>query len=242
MDKPLLNPLTWLFSAALFLTLTFKAANVHHLIWLLSSLVITAIIAQLSFSSIVRRVKPFLFFLPVMLATYLPLAVILSGTGIVEQLRLLTMPLLRIFLMLSAMAILLELTSATAVLDAVRTIWFKAGRKWRWVEYAFQMLYLVFRFFPMFKDEFSTRQSLDKALCFNDTSGRFFTIFTFAHHVPAVVSNIFHRADNLGMAMTIRGFGATVPRGVAKQMSFGFSDLAAVGVCILFVFGFSTLA
>ena len=237
-----LNPLTLFFSAILFLILTFKAETSLHLIWLATSLGLMTAFTQLPIRVIARRVKPFLYFMPVMLILYLPLAVVLSGTGIEEQLRLLALPISRIFLMLSAMTIFLEFTSTAAVLDVVRTIWFKAEGKWRWVENSFQMLYLVFRFFPMFRDEFSTRQTLDKALCFNDTSGRFFNIFTLAHHLPAVVSNIFHRAENLGMSMTIRGFGTKVPRGVAQPRSFGFSDLAAAGICILFILGFRSLA
>jgi len=242
MEATRLNPLTWLFAAILFLILTFKATTPLHLIWLASCLGLTAVFNQLSIKSILRRVKPFILFLPVMLVFYLPLAVILSGSGIVDQLRLLVLPLLRIFLMLIAMAVFLGLTSAAAVLDSVRTIWRATGRKWLWVEYAFQMLYLVFRFFPMFRDEFSTRRAMDKALSLNDASGRFAAITRLAQYLPAVVSNIFHRAENLGLAMTVRRFGSTVPRGVALPRYFGLADLATAGVCLLVVLGFSSLA
>lgn len=224
------------------LVLIFSASSPEHFIWLAFSMGLIALINRLSFSTIIHRIKPFIFYLPVMVVLYLLLSILLTGTGVIIQLKVLIMPVLRMIFILLSMAVFLELVSASEVLDSVRTLWRVTGRKWRWVEFAFQMLYLVFRFFPLFRDEFNTRREMEQALSFHYETGKFSNITRLARYLPAIVSNIFHRAENLGLAMTIRRFGETVPRGIALPRYFGLVDMIAMGVIILAFLGYNSLA
>lgn len=235
-SKSDINPIVYLAYIFIFIVLVFQIEIWKQAIWLFSFLVIVLYKHRKLLQSIFKRVRPFLFFLPVMVLLYMLFSVILveSASWRMEIFYTALVSGGKLLIMVIAMSVFLELIDPSDLMDAFRFFWLKTGLKWRWVEDFFQLIYLTLRFFPTFQEEVNNNRNFKKALGLPEPAGKIEMIKQTALYLPNLISNSMHRATNLGFAMEVRGYGKVIPRGIAKSYSLRFIDFVAF--IVLFVF------
>ena len=219
-----LNPLTWVILLITYFVLAFKTVILQQYVWLLIILLVPAFLMNVSFRSIVRRVRHILLFLPILFIFYVGLSLILSENTFAGTIQAISISTARILLIIFSMALFLELTHSMTILDSLRTLWWRAGIQSRRMEDFFQLLYLTFRFFPILREEVQTVSSLEKAFGLPPVQRRFKQIKQIASYLPGFVVDCLQRADHLAMAMEIRGYGRVLPRGIANPIRFHSAD------------------
>ena len=144
--------------------------------------------------------------------------------------------------MVFCMTLFLEINDAMMILDALRTLWRKTGISSRKIEDFFLLLYLTFRFYPLLREEVRTISSLGKALGLPSDQGKIKQVKRTASYLPGMIMNCLHRADNLALAMEIRGYGRFLPRGLVNPIGFFWRDAVVLVLALLMVSGLIILA
>ncbi|MFQ6674267.1 MAG: energy-coupling factor transporter transmembrane component T [Fidelibacterota bacterium] len=237
-----LNPLTWLAVLVTYLAAVFLSESRGQFAWLAGILGTGLLLERRAIASVVARVRPFVYFLPIMFGFYMAMTHLLTGDPMFAVISSVSVSALRIFIMIVTMSVFLEFTPSVSILDAIRTLWRRTGIRWRRAEDAFQLLYLTFRFFPMLKEEVEGMANVDEALGIPPARRKFDMIKRTVVYLPGLVANCLHRAENLGLAMDTRGYGRVLPRGVASPWHFCPSDAFVFALLVLFLAGFASLA
>lgn len=233
-----MNPITVLAVWVGYLVLIFHSTTPLSFVWLAGGLGIMFFISKGSWRFVLVRLRPYLVFLPVLMAGYLLFTFLLTSESLLDTLVNAVQPGLRIFLLMGATAFFLELTSSPDLLDALRTLWYRSRLRWRPMDDFFLLIYIAFRFFPMLKEEVTGFLDADRALGLSGRSGKIAQVRRWTVSLPGVIASCLSRADHLGMSMEIRGYGRVLPRGIASPFSFSLKDLYVMAALILYTAGF----
>lgn len=236
------NPITLLILWIAYLVLVFRAASPLSFLWLAGGLAVLPLSKKGSWRPVLVRMLPYLVFLPILIAGYLILTLLLTSDPVVETLLAAVPSGLRVFLLMAATAVFIEWTSSGDLLDALRTLWYRSRIRWRHMDDFFLLIYIALRFFPILKEEITGFMDADRALGLPERRGKLAQVRRWTVSLPGVIASCLNRADNLGMAMEIRGYGRILPRGIASPFSFSHADLYVLSGLVLFIAGFVFLA
>lgn len=230
---PRVNPLTVLVLWVAYLILVFQVGSVLSFLWLAGGLAGVLVFQSGSWRPVLGRMRPFLIFLPILFAAYVILTLILTPESPAGAVRSAIPSALRVLLFMAAAAVFLELTSSSDLLDALRTLWSRSRLRWRPVDDLFLLIYIALRFFPMLKEEVTAFVNADRTLGIPPPSGKIKKVRRWTANLPGLIASCLARADNLGVAMEVRGYGQVLPRGIASPFSFAIRDvfvLAGMGL------------
>ena len=237
-----LNPLTWLILLILYLVILFQSGLISHCIGLTIFLFILSIIMKVSLKKMVWRSRHILLFIPILFLFYITISIFFFNITFHDIFLTVSISAFRIILMVFCMTLFLEINDAMMILDALRTLWRKTGISSRKIEDFFLLLYLTFRFYPLLREEVRTISSLGKALGLPSDQGKIKQVKRTASYLPGMIMNCLHRADNLALAMEIRGYGRFLPRGLVNPIGFFWRDAVVLVLALLMVSGLIILA
>ncbi len=172
-----------------------------------------------------RRLKPYLFFLPVMIILYTGFSLLLTADNLVTIVNQGLFAFIKLVLMITIMNIYFLRSSDGEILCALRSLWRKTGLSWRFMEDLFLYLELTLRFFPTFQHDWEQLRESRQALGLNHSGKRLGTIKQAATDLPSLLLRNLSRADEIAHSVVMRGYGQTIPRGVAHPVVYTIVDL-----------------
>lgn len=239
-DRP--NPITLALFLVVYLMLVFSAKVGNQFFLLILTAIALMLVLKIDARAVFSRIRPFILYVPVMLAIYIGSSLLLTTDAFSEVAEVALLSGIRIVLMVTVTAAVVEAVSSRRLLDAIRSTCRRTLLRGRLVEDGFQLLYLTFRFYPMLKEEVVAITNLETYMGLPSRDGRIGRVKRIATHLPSLISNCLHRAENLGIAMQSRRYGTVLPRGIADPVGFGISDLFSLFLIVLLVRGYSLLA
>ena len=240
LDRP--NPITLTLFLIVYLMLVFSVEAVNQFFLLVLTATALMSVVRIDVRSLYLRIRPLILYVPVMLVIYTGSSLLLTSDSPAEVAEAAFLSGIRIFLMVVVTATVIEAVSSIRLLDALRTICRRTALRGRVVEDTFQLMNLTFRFYPMLKEEVVAITNLETYMGLSSDNGRISRVKRMATHLPSLISNCLHRAENLGIAMESRRYGTVLPRGIANPVGFGMSDLLYLLLTALLVQGHFSLA
>ena len=137
----------------------------------------------------------------------------------------------RLILMVATMIYFFELTPNKDIVILARSIWVKFNLQWKWVENFFLFLSMTLRFYPTFQSNWNSVRNTHKTLGLESNLSNFGKIKRTAKELPALLIHELKRANDISLAMKLRGYGKQFPRGVTYPVPFNWNH----GVAILLI-------
>ena len=185
--------------------------------------------------AVFSRIKPFILYFPFMLILYLAVSFLFTDATIYQAMFEVGFAFLRIVLMISIMSLYFESVGSPNFLLAFRSLWFQTGLKSNWMENFFLFLDMTLRFYPSLQRDWITASQSRESLGFNQNKNRWGKIKQAAQDLPVLLVINLRRSQDIAVAMQLRGFGKSLPRGVYYATSFTtWHLLQFAGVVICF--------
>jgi energy-coupling factor transport system permease protein len=218
------NPLVRLWFFLWLVLAIFLAQTVFA--WGVNIAIFTALLIQQRrrLPDIFRRIKPVVAFLPGLLFLYILFSLWLTDENWVVILRRAGFTGVRLTLVMGVMLLYFTPSGTPGVLTALRSLWLKLNRPWRWVEDFFLFLGLTLRFYPTFQQEWEHLQRAHRALGLQREQSRLERLKQIVRGLPGMFLYQYRRADDLALVMQVRGYGYRIPRGVANPVPFTYRD------------------
>ena len=121
---------------------------------------------------------------------------------------------LKLFLMVGAMMFFFESTQNQDIVIIARSIWVRLNKPWKWVEDFFLFLGMTLRFYPTFQSNWQLLRNTRKSLGLEADLSYLGQVKIAAKEMPGLLIYQLQRADDIAMAMKLRGYGKQFPRGV----------------------------
>jgi energy-coupling factor transporter transmembrane protein EcfT len=96
----------------------------------------------------------------------------------------------------------------------------KVNKPWKWVENFFLFLGMTLRFYPTFQSNWQSLRNTRKSLGLEADLSYLEQVKTAAKEMPGLLIHQLRRADDVAMAMKLRGYGKQFPRGVTYPTIF----------------------
>jgi energy-coupling factor transporter transmembrane protein EcfT len=122
--------------------------------------------------------------------------------------------------MVGAMMFYFESTPSQDILIIARSIWVRMNKPWKWVENFFLFLGMTLRFYPTFQSNWQSLRNTRKSLGLEADLSYLEQVKTAAKEMPGLLIHQLRRADDVAMAMKLRGYGKQFPRGVTYPTIF----------------------
>lgn len=237
-----LNPITLMFLLIVYLFSLFSVETLagygfHFLI-----VALAVPLLGVTFSALLTRIRPVLYFLPLMTLLYCLSSILMTSEPFSVILGMALLSALKILLMVMGTVLFLERVSSSEMIDSLRTLWSRRGLKWRWMEDLFQLLDLSMRFFPMVSEEVKAVNRLEKALSLAPTKSIWAQLKKPSTQLPTLVATCIHRAEQIGDSMAGRGYGKVVPRSVSSPVKFKTLDGVVLMALLSLVVGRTLIA
>ena len=231
MNQPLVR--LWLFLS--FSTAVLFSPTVYH--WLVYGVlfIVIAWIEKVSIKRILRSLRSFILFLPVMVGFYFLISVIMSQSTLGQIFIEISTAMMKILLVIAIMNLYTIGSGSSSVFQALRSIWMQFNKPWRKVEDWFLFMEMTLRFYPALQREWSRWQGIHKALGLNVQHGKIRRWKETARQLPGMIMIHLQKADDIAHAMTMRGYGRQIPRGVAQPIPFTLLHVSAL-VIITYLF------
>ena len=189
--------------------------------WLIYFIVLTSIlIHKKSIIGIFLKLKPILYYFPVMLIFYLLFSFLLTDNLIEQILNEAFFGFIKILLMISAMAFFFKSTDSDDFINIFRSIWSKANISWKWPENLFVFLSTTLRFYPTVQSNWDSLLKTRKSLGFKTGTTHIEKVKIASRSLPSLILYQLHWADEVAIAMKLRGYGKIFPRGVVNPVNF----------------------
>ena len=133
--------------------------------------------------------------------------------------------------MVATMMYFFELTPNKDIVILTRSIWVKFNLQWKWVEDFFLFLSMTLRFYPTFQSNWNSVRNTHKTLGLESNLSNFGKIKKTSKELPALLIHELKRANDISLAMKLRGYGKLFPRGVTYPIPFNWNH----GVMILLI-------
>lgn len=180
-----------------------------------------------SISKLIKRIIPFLYFLPVFFLTYFAVSTLFGEYTISQIINTAGVALVRLILLLTIMSVYIEISKNNNIVHALRSLWSKIDFKWKWIDDIFIFLELTLRFYPSFQLEWDILNRSRKALGLEQGNSRWKRVKSIANDLPGIIVQNYLKAENTANVMKLRGYGNVIPRGVAQPILFNLIDLIA---------------
>ncbi len=169
---------------------------------------------------IIRSLKLFIIFTPIMIGFYFLISIIMSESTLIQIIMEISTAMIKFILVMAIMNAYTFGTGSGSVFQALRSIWVQSNKPWRKVEDWFLFMEMTLRFYPSLQRDWSRWQGIHKALGLNVALGRIQRWKDTASQLPGMIIIHLHKADDIANAMTLRGYGKQIPRGVARPIPF----------------------
>ena len=180
---------------------------------------------------IISKIKPYIYYFPIMLFLYILFSLFLTDNSLQVIIYEAIYGFFRLVLMLSAMIYFFEITPNKDIVILARSIWVKFNLQWKWVEDFFLFLSMTLRFYPTFQSNWNSIRNSYKILGLESNLSTFGKIKKTAKELPNLLIHELKRANDISLAMKLRGYGKQFPRGVTYPIPFNWNH----GVMILVI-------
>ena len=221
---PLVNLWFFLgFSISLLITVTYIGWSAHGVLLLLIAGLNRKLIPK-----ILPRLKPFIFYFPVMLIFYTGFSMMLTDNPIQIIINEGIFGFLKLTLMVFAMMIFIESTPSQDIVNLARSIWVKINRPWILIENLFLFLSMTLRFYPTFQANWNAIRSSYRILGLESDLSNVRLLKIAVKEMPGLLIYQLRRSDDVANAMKLRGYGKQIPRGVTYPIPFNGNHLIQI--------------
>ena len=213
---PLVN--LWFFlgySFSLLLSTTYFGLGIYFLIFL-----VIIWLNKKYFIQVLQGLKPIVYYLPIMIILYFIFSLFLTDNTLGIILNEAIFGCLKLFLMVGAMMFFFESIQNQDIVIIARSIWVRLNKPWKWVEDFFLFLGMTLRFYPTFQSNWKLLRNTRKSLGLEADLSYLGQVKIAAKEMPGLLIHQLRRADDVAMAMKLRGYGKQVPRGVTYPTIF----------------------
>ena len=177
---------------------------------------------------IINNFISMLFFLPFMLVIYLLISLIFTQMTFIESTEYALLAFLKFSLIVLLMNFYLETASSENLIISFRSLWFKTGLKWKWVDDFFLFLSLSLRLYPTFQSNWINNMNSQKAIGIRFNNSYYGKLIEISKELPAVLVYQLNRSNDIALAMKLRGYGMHYPRNVISPIKFNFYNLIQI--------------
>lgn len=186
--------------------------------------------------ALIRRLKPFLLFLPFMIILYIAFSVGFSERTLAETVQDAEFGLFKLTLLMATMTLFFVTTPSQDIVKVLRSIWLHTGLAWKWVDDFFLFLSITLRFYPAFQSNWKAVQATRKALGFSQSKNFMGKVKSATDDLPRLLLYHLRRSENVAAAMYFRGYGRHFPRPIIYPMEFRFGHLLEIiAICFSFI-------
>jgi len=213
---PLVN--LWFFlsySFSLLLSTTYFGLGIYFLIFL-----VIIWLNKKYFIQVLQGLKPIVYYFPIMIILYFIFSLFLTDNTLGIILNEVIFGCLKLFLMVGAMMFFFESTQSQDIVIIARSIWVRLNKPWKWVEHFFLFLGMTLRFYPTFQSNWQLLRNTRKSLGLEADLSYLGQVKIAAKEMPGLLIHQLRRADDVAMAMKLRGYGKQFPRGVTYPTIF----------------------
>ena len=221
---PLVN--LWFFlgySFSLLLSTTYFGLGIYFLIFL-----VIIWLNKKYFIQVLQGLKPIVYYLPIMIILYFIFSLFLTDNTLGIILNEVIFGCLKLFLMVGAMMFFFESTQNQDIVIIARSIWVRLNKPWKWVEDFFLFLGMTLRFYPTFQSNWQLLRNTRKSLGLEADLSYLEQVKIAAKEMPGLLIHQLRRADDIAMAMKLRGYGKQFPRGVTYPTIFNAVHLIQI--------------
>ena len=221
---PLVN--LWFFlgySFSLLLSTTYFGLGIYLLIFL-----VIIWLNKKYFIQVLQGLKPIVYYLPIMIILYFIFSLFLTDNTLGIILNEAIFGCLKLFLMVGAMMFFFESTQSQDIVIIARSIWVRLNKPWKWVEDFFLFLGMTLRFYPTFQSNWQLLRNTRKSLGLEADLSYLGQVKIAAKGMPGLLIHQLRRADDIAMAMKLRGYGKQFPRGVTYPTIFNAVHLIQI--------------
>ena len=221
---PLVN--LWFFlgySFSLLLSTTYFGLGIYFLIFL-----VIIWINKKYFIQVLQGLKPIVYYLPIMIILYFIFSLFLTDNTLGIILNEAIFGCLKLFLMVGAMMFFFESIQNQDIVIIARSIWVRLNKPWKWVEDFFLFLGMTLRFYPTFQSNWKLLRNTRKSLGLEADLSYLGQVKIAAKEMPGLLIHQLRRADDIAMAMKLRGYGKQFPRGVTYPTIFNAVHLIQI--------------
>ena len=235
--QPIVNLYFFLcFSMAVLMITNYQEWIIYFII-----LIISILIHKKSILGILLKLKPILYYFPVMLIFYLVFSFLLTDNSIKQILNEAFFGFIKILLMISAMAFFFKSTDSDDFINIFRSIWSKANISWKWPENLFVFLSTTLRFYPTVQSNWNSLLKTRRSLGFKTGSTHIEKVKIAAKSLPSLILYQLHWADDIATAMKLRGNGRNFPRGVVHPVNFRLIHILQITLISLAYWGLNKI-
>ena len=204
---PLVNLWFFLgFSISLLITVTYIGWSAHGVLLLLIAGLNRKLIPK-----ILPRLKPFIFYFPVMLIFYTGFSIMLTNNPIHLIISEGIFGFLKLTLMVFAMMIFIESTPSQDIVNLARSIWVKINRPWLLIENIFLFLSMTLRFYPTFQANWNAIRNSYRMLGLESDLSNVRLLKIAVEEMPGLLIYQLRRSDDVANAMKLRGMENRFP-------------------------------
>ena len=221
---PLVN--LWFFlgySFSLLLSTTYFGLGIYFLIFL-----VIIWLNKKYFIQVLQGLKPIVYYLPIMIILYFIFSLFLTDNTLGIILNEAIFGCLKLFLMVGAMMFFFESIQNQDIVIIARSIWVRLNKPWKWVEHFFLFLGMTLRFYPTFQSNWQLLRNTRKSLGLEADLSYLGQVKIAAKEMPGLLIHQLRRADDVAMAMKLRGYGKHFPRGVTYPTIFNAVHLIQI--------------
>ena len=221
---PLVN--LWFFlgySFSLLLSTTYFGLGIYFLIFL-----VIIWLNKKYFIQVLQGLKPIVYYLPIMIILYFIFSLFLTDNTLGIILNEVIFGCLKLFLMVGAMMFFFESIQNQDIVIIARSIWVRLNKPWKWVEHFFLFLGMTLRFYPTFQSNWKLLRNTRKSLGLEADLSYLGQVKIAAKEMPGLLIHQLRRADDIAMAMKLRGYGKQFPRGVTYPTIFNAVHLIQI--------------
>ncbi len=223
----------WLYLS--FSTAVLFSPTLFHWIGYLGLFMSLLWLEKVAVSQIMLSLRSFIYFLPIMIGFYFFISIIMSQSTYWQIFIEISTAMMKFLLVMAIMNTYTFGFGSGSVFQALRSIWVQFNKPWRKVEDWFLFMEMTLRFYPSLQRDWSRWQGIHKALGLNVTHGRIQHWKETARQLPGMIMIHLHKADDIANAMTLRGYGQQIPRGVACLIPFTLGHFSTL-LIISFIF------
>ncbi len=181
--------------------------------------VVLVIIFRNHWQEFVIKSKPLWIYFPQVGLLFFIISLIVSSKNTYDVFIDVSLATCRMILLVSMMTLYSILSKNSDIIIAIRGLWYKMGRSWKWVEDLILFIDITIRFFPSFQQQWHRIERTRKSLGINVSEDKLHKIRRFATMVPDMVILNLRRVNDLTLAMKLRGYGYLYPRTVHPFIS-----------------------
>ena len=221
---PLVN--LWFFlgySFSLLFSTTYFGLGIYFLIFL-----VIIWLNKKYFIQVLQGLKPIVYYLPIMIILYFIFSLFLTDNTLGIILNEAIFGCLKLFLMVGAMMFFFESIQNQDIVIIARSIWVRLNKPWKWVEDFFLFLGMTLRFYPTFQSNWQLLRNTRKSLGLEADLSYLGQVKIAAKEMPGLLIHQLRRADDIAMAMKLRGYGKQFPRGVTYPTIFNAVHLIQI--------------